>query len=198
ERGGAVFANFCQVCHGPLGQGNGPVTQGGFPPPASLSADRAVRMKDGQMFHVLTYGQGNMPSFNAQLSQADRWSAILYIRLLQEPYGPSHGLSPLQEAAQLFRENCAACHGEDGKGNSLRKVLPLIPDFTSLAWQMSQSEMAIVNQIDYGSLPFMPSFRYKLPQEQILKLAVYVRSFAAHQAGLPVPPSSHLTPSNIY
>src|SRR5262249_6305451 len=27
ERGGFVFAKFCQVCHGPLGQGNGPITQ---------------------------------------------------------------------------------------------------------------------------------------------------------------------------
>jgi mono/diheme cytochrome c family protein len=155
-------------------------------------------MKDGQMFHVLTYGQGNMPSFSAQLSQTDRWSVILYVRALQEPFAPTSDATPFQEAALLFRENCAACHGEDGRGTQIRKVLPLIPDFTSLAWQMSQPEMAIVNQIDYGSLPLMPSFRYKLRQEQILKLAVYVRSFAGHGRGLPVPSSSHLTKTNIY
>jgi mono/diheme cytochrome c family protein len=199
ERGAFVFTNFCQVCHGPLGEGNGPVTQGGFPPPASLLAERAVKMKDGQMFHVLTYGQGNMPSFNVPLSQEDRWSAIMHVRMLQGPYAPTQA-SRTQAIAKVFNENCAACHGPDGTGNSIRKVLPLIPDFTSLAWQMSQTEMAIVNQIDYGSQPLMPSFRYKLPTEQILSLAVYVRSFAAHQPGAaPMAAStSNITATNIY
>src|SRR5208283_3533452 len=105
------------------------------------------------------------------------------------------------EVAKLFRENCAACHAEDGTGNIIRKVLPLIPDFTSLAWQTSQTEMAIVNQIDYGSQPLMPAFRYKFTQEQILSLAVYVRSFAIPQPGgqpQVVPPSSHITAANVY
>jgi mono/diheme cytochrome c family protein len=77
--------------------------------------------------------------------------------------------------------------------------LPLIPDFTSLAWQLSQTELAIVNQIDYGSHPLMPAFRYKLSAEQILGLAVYVRSFAASSpAPAPVASASHLTAANVY
>ena len=160
-----VFTNYCQVCHGPLGQGNGPVTQGGFPPPASLLADRAVQMKDGQMFHVLTYGQGNMPSFSRP--------AVARGPLERHPARPhaagalrprSGGDRGLRKSPSCSSENCAACHGEDGTGNTVRKILPLIPDFTSLAWQMSQTEMAIVNQIDYGTQPLMPAFRYKLPQ----------------------------------
>jgi mono/diheme cytochrome c family protein len=198
QRGSDVFTNFCHVCHGPIGEGNGPITQRGFPLPASLLADRAVQMKDGQMFHVLTYGQGRMPAFAAQLSREDRWSVILHVRMLQGPYAPSPAPSRTQEVARLFRENCAACHGEDGTANHIRKVLPMIPDFTSLAWQMSQPEMAIVNQIDYGSLPLMPAFRYKLRSDQILSLAVYVRSFAPHPAGVPIASSSHLTAANIY
>ena len=45
----------------------------------------------------------------------------------------------MQDVALRFKENCAACHGEDGTGNVIRKVLPLIPDFTSLAWQAAQT-----------------------------------------------------------
>jgi mono/diheme cytochrome c family protein len=200
DRGSTIFADYCQVCHGPLGQGNGPITQKGFPPPASLLADRALQMKDGQMFHVLTFGQGNMPGFSTQLSPADRWSVILHVRLLQEPYTPSNAGTRSQLIAKVFQDNCAACHGADGTGNAIRTVLPLIPDFTSLAWQMSQTEMAIVNQIDYGTNPWMPSFRYKLTPEQILSLAVYVRSFAAHAAGTaaPAPAASHITAQNVY
>jgi mono/diheme cytochrome c family protein len=197
-RGSFVFTHYCQVCHGPLGQGNGPITQAGFPPPASLLAERAVQMRDGQMFHVLTYGQQNMPAFAVQLSPEDRWSVILHVRSLQEPSTPSGVSGRSREVARLFHENCAACHGEDGSGKGLRKVWPLIPDFTSLAWQMSQTEMAIVNQINYGSRPLMPAFRYKLHSDQILRLAVYVRSFAAHAPGTPVPASSHLTAGNVY
>jgi mono/diheme cytochrome c family protein len=199
-RGATVFNNYCLVCHGPLGLGNGPITRGGFPPPASLLADRAVQMKDGQMFHVLTYGQGNMPSFSAALSTEDRWSVILYVHVLQGPYPPGPAASRSEEVAKVFRQNCAACHGEDGTGSTVRPILPLIPDFTSLAWQMSQTELAIVNQIDYGTQPLMPAFRYKLPQDQILSLAVYIRSFPEHRpAGQPaVAATSHLTAKNVY
>jgi mono/diheme cytochrome c family protein len=201
-RGQVVFQNYCIVCHGPLGEGNGPVTQKGFPRTASLLADRAVQMKDGQMFHILTYGQANMPSFAAQLATDDRWSVILHVRTLQGPYLPSPPTTRFEQTAALFRDNCIACHGIDGAGNQMRKVVPLIPDFSSPAWQMSQTEMALVNQISYGSQPLMPGFRYKLTSDQILGLAVYVRSFAVRQgsgSGLSTPPpTSHLTPKVVY
>jgi mono/diheme cytochrome c family protein len=44
---------------------------------------RAVQMKDGQMFHILTYGQNNMPSYASQVSPEDRWSVITYVRSMQ-------------------------------------------------------------------------------------------------------------------
>ncbi len=83
ERGAFVFTNFCMECHGAGGVGNGPVALKGFPPPASLVAEKATKMKDGQIFHILTYGQGNMPSYASQLSREDRWKAILFVRSLQ-------------------------------------------------------------------------------------------------------------------
>lgn len=87
-RGAVVFLNFCQPCHGVGGRGDGLVAQRGFPPPPSLVADRAVAMADGQLFHILTYGQDNMASYASQLSQDDRWKVILRIRALQEAAPP--------------------------------------------------------------------------------------------------------------
>jgi mono/diheme cytochrome c family protein len=200
-RGSEVFTHFCQVCHGPFGQGDGSVILGGFPAPPSLSAQRAIGMPDGQMFHVLTRGQGRMPSVAPQLSPEDRWSAILYVRQLQQSEGPSRspGGITLAKMALLFKQECAGCHGDDGTGNTVRKALPNIPDFTSLAWQVSQTEMALVNQIDYGSLPLMPAFRYKLTREQVQGLAVYVRSFSTRQTGAPAAPVvAHLSPTALY
>lgn len=89
ERGQLVFANFCQPCHGPGGKGDGPVALRGFPAPPSLLAARARNLKDGQIFHILSVGQGNMPSYASQISQEERWKVILYLRRLQEEGGKS-------------------------------------------------------------------------------------------------------------
>jgi len=83
QRGQEVYATYCQVCHGAGGLGDGPVTRRGVPPPPSLLAERARLLKDGQLFHIQTYGQANMPAYAAQVRREDRWKAILYIRQLQ-------------------------------------------------------------------------------------------------------------------
>ena len=90
ERGAFIFRNYCQMCHGPQGKGDGPMAQHGMPlgPAASLLAEKAVPpklpLKDGEMFHIITYGQKNMPSHAAQLTREDRWKVILHVRSLQE------------------------------------------------------------------------------------------------------------------
>lgn len=87
-RGAVVFASFCETCHGPAGAGDGRVAQRGFPAPPSLLAPHAIQMPDGQMFHVLTYGQGNMPSYASQVERIDRWAVIEYVRTLQRAGKP--------------------------------------------------------------------------------------------------------------
>ncbi len=82
-RGAFVYSAFCQQCHGPSGLGDGPVAKRGFPPPPSLMADNARNMKNGQVFHILTYGQGNMPAHAGQLSRRDRWKVAAHVRELQ-------------------------------------------------------------------------------------------------------------------
>jgi mono/diheme cytochrome c family protein len=83
RRGAEVFATFCRSCHGDGGTGDGPVTRRGFPPPPSLLADRARQIKDGQIFHIITYGQANMAPLAAHLTREDRWAAVLHVRSLQ-------------------------------------------------------------------------------------------------------------------
>jgi mono/diheme cytochrome c family protein len=84
ERGAFIYANFCLMCHGTESKGDGPMAQRGVPLSPSLLAENAVEMKDGQMFHVITYGQKTMAAHAAQLSREDRWKVILYVRLLQK------------------------------------------------------------------------------------------------------------------
>ncbi len=83
-RGAQLYARFCAVCHGGDGAGQGPVVQRGMLPPPSMHAVRALEMADGEMFHVLTMGQGNMASYAAQIAAPDRWKVIRHVRSLQE------------------------------------------------------------------------------------------------------------------
>jgi len=84
EKGSKQFSIYCAPCHGISGTGDGIIVKKGFPPPPSLFAERALSMKDGQIFHIITYGQGNMPSITSQISSENRWEIILHIRELQE------------------------------------------------------------------------------------------------------------------
>lgn len=81
-RGQYVFANYCAVCHGATGAGDGPIVPK-YPNPPTYQTEKSKVMPDGTMFHVITHGRNNMPSHAAQVSADDRWRAILYIRKLQ-------------------------------------------------------------------------------------------------------------------
>lgn len=79
-RGAVVYQNFCLPCHGATGAGDGPVVRRGYPAPTRSE----VPLSDGEMFHVITYGRGNMASYAAQVSREDRWRAILFIRAQEQ------------------------------------------------------------------------------------------------------------------
>jgi len=82
DRGDQVFHTICFTCHGAAGLGDGPVVPR-FPPPPSLTAAHARGLPDGQIFHIVTRGQGLMPPHAAQVRPDDRWKVALYIRKLQ-------------------------------------------------------------------------------------------------------------------
>lgn len=82
-RGARLYAVHCAVCHDAGGLGRGTVVERGMIPPPSLLAVRALEMKDGQMFHIVTMGQGNMASYAAQIEPEDRWKVIRHVRTLQ-------------------------------------------------------------------------------------------------------------------
>jgi mono/diheme cytochrome c family protein len=181
QRGASLFRTYCEICHGASGLGDGPLTRHGLPTPLSMLTGKAVQMKDGEMFHLLTYGQGNMPSHATQLPPGDRWCVIHYVRQMQTKRTVPSAVR-LDETVKLFRSNCAACHGADGSGALMRAKYPNIPDFTSRAWQVSQTDLEIINRIEFGDMPHMPTFRYVLTRDQILALAAYIRIFAGTTA----------------
>ncbi len=77
----------CGICHGTALDGNGPLWKGGEGPypaaPKNLKDDYAKKLSDGQMFHVITYGKGQMGSYASQLYPEQRWWIINFIRSKQ-------------------------------------------------------------------------------------------------------------------
>src|SRR5262245_43410547 len=61
-------------------------------------------------------------------------------------------------ARELYRQHCAKCHGEDGKGGPARSSQPTIPDFTDTAWQARRSDAQLLAAILDGKGDEMPSF----------------------------------------
>jgi mono/diheme cytochrome c family protein len=85
-RGARVYQTFCRVCHGDVGLGDGPISAK-FPTPPSYASDRLLGMRDGQIFHTITFGTALMPSYASQIAPDDRWRAVLYVRRLQSEAG---------------------------------------------------------------------------------------------------------------
>jgi len=81
-RGQYIYTNYCAVCHGATGGGDGPIIPK-YPNPPSYNTEKSKNLLDGTMFHVITLGRNNMPSHAAQVPADDRWKVILYIRKLQ-------------------------------------------------------------------------------------------------------------------
>ncbi len=74
----------CAICHGTALDGNGPLWKGGDGPypaaPRNLKDDYSKKLPDGQMYHVITYGKGQMGSYASQVKPEERWWIIEYIR----------------------------------------------------------------------------------------------------------------------
>lgn len=84
QRGEAGFQRWCSPCHGHEGLGDGLVARR-FPRPPSLSAEHARSLPDGQLFHIVTFGQGVMPAYGQQILAEDRWKIVRFVRRLQMP-----------------------------------------------------------------------------------------------------------------
>ena len=80
------FETYCFVCHGKHGMGDGPVAAKGFPAPPNLLEQKVRDLSDARIFHVITAGQGAMPSYAPQLPPAERWSVVYYLRALQRAF----------------------------------------------------------------------------------------------------------------
>lgn len=84
-----------------------------------------------------------------------------------------------EHPSALFKQYCAVCHGEDGKGQTPKGKQLNARDLTDPEWQEKEDDEEIIQVITEGEMD-MPAWGKKLTKEQIESLAKKdVRGFAA-------------------
>jgi len=84
-----------------------------------------------------------------------------------------HAAVPADNGEAVFNNNCAMCHGVDGKGFAALKT----PDFTSPKWQASMTDKQMRVVIKNGKKgTAMAAFGDKLSEDQTTAVIAYIRS----------------------
>lgn len=79
-------------------------------------------------------------------------------------------------AQGLFDENCARCHGKDGRAKTFHGRMLGAQNLTDAKWRADTSTDQIIHAIKTGPKE-MPAFDKKLSEAEIEALAAYVQTF---------------------
>ena len=170
-----LFADNCAACHGTHGTG-GP----GFPDltdanwlwggsPDTIAETLLVGINSGhpdtRVSQMPAFGRDGILSREAVQAVAD------YVLAL-----PGSAADPQSAGAQVFAENCVACHGENGSGGLGTGAPSLVGD----RWIYGGDRAKILATIHGGRQGAMPSWAGRLSAAEINLLAVYVARLGAN------------------
>lgn len=170
--GGAAFKVNCVQCHGSGAQGSK-----GFP---NLNDDDWLWGGNAEQIqqtiaHGIRFASdpdtrlSEMPAFG-DIITTDQFKQVgAYVASLS---GPVQDTSLIEPGASVFAENCAACHGENAKGNKEFGA----PDLTDAIWLYGPGESAIAAQVRAPKHGVMPAWIGRLGEIKVKELAVYVHS----------------------
>ncbi len=110
-RGRERYTIYCAVCHGDAGDGRGIIMTGnggqgyGYVPAPTYHSDFLRTVPDGYLYSVIANGVRNMPSYGHQISPADRWAIVAYVRALQRSQNATAEDVPAPERERLATSN---------------------------------------------------------------------------------------------
>ena len=90
--GEALYVMFCAHCHGKNGDGKGSISHPLYSAIPSYSDEVMIRrtgssmknLKDGHIYHAITYGLNAMGPHASQINDNERWKIIMYVNQLQK------------------------------------------------------------------------------------------------------------------
>ncbi|MES0031660.1 cytochrome-c oxidase, cbb3-type subunit III [Mesorhizobium sp. M0040] len=170
--GGAAFKVNCVQCHGSGAQGSK-----GFP---NLNDDDWLWGGNAEQIqqtiaHGIRFASdpdtrlSEMPAFGDIITTDQIKQVGAYVASLSDPVQDT---SLIELGANVFAENCAACHGENAKGNRELGA----PDLTDAIWLYGSGETAIAAQVRAPRHGVMPAWIGRLGEIKVKELAVYVHS----------------------
>ena len=171
--GAAIFRNYCSQCHGAGAAG----VVGHYP---NLLDDDwlwggSVTDIEQTVTHGIRYEAdpdtrySQMPAFGEILSPEEIDGLVQYVLSLS---GQAEDPALAAQSKQLFLDNCASCHGENGTGGRDFGA----PNLTDSIWLYGGDPATIRTTITKARFGIMPAFAGRLSPEDIAKVAVYVHN----------------------
>ena len=181
--GKAVFRTNCATCHG---SGAAGVEGKGYP---NLLDNDWLWGGDVAAIHAtITHGIRNTNDPDARLSEMPKFGvdALLtgeqigqVVDYVLQLSGQDHDAALSGPGLAVFSDNCAACHGEDGKGN--RDLGS--PNLTDAIWLYGGARETITASVHLARNGVMPAWGFTAPgttallsEDEIRAVAVYVNS----------------------
>ncbi|MBQ24510.1 cytochrome-c oxidase, cbb3-type subunit III [Alcanivorax sp.] len=169
--GGRLFANNCAICHGSDARG-----AKGYPNLAD--DDWLYGGEPDQIVTSITKGRkAAMPPMAAAIGNTDEAvrDMALYVQSLSRPdlAKDSQKAAAIERAKPKFAM-CAACHGQDAKGN----IMMGAPNLTDTTWLYGPRVEDIEYTIRHGRSGHMPPHESLLSKERIHVIAAYVYSLS--------------------
>ena len=184
ESGSTLFGDNCAVCHGTDAKGSP-----GFP---SLVGNAWLWGGDAEIIaETLRIGinSGHPESRYAQMPAfgrdgiLDRPAISSIVSFIRNNAEGIDDLGPLdtkgvEEGSRLFADNCAACHGANGRGDPAMGV----PDLMDDSWVTGSDRETLIRTISQGRQGHMPHWEGRLSEIDRKILALYVTEIAREQA----------------
>lgn len=159
--GQRLFLNNCAQCHGSD-------ATGGRSFPNLTDKDWLWGGSPEQILQTITEGRhGVMPPWSAAIKPDQAAEIAQYVRSLS---GLAHDPLRIVPGKRGFDTFCVACHGAEGKGNTVLGA----PNLTDDIWLYGSSEATIVETILNGRDNQMPAQGHILTPEQIRLLTAWV------------------------
>ena len=115
QRGQERFNITCAMCHGATAAGNGIAKQHGLNTVVTLQDQRIRNMADGEIFNTITNGKNTMMAYGPNITVADRWAIISYVRALERSQNATAADVPPNQLAQLDKPAPAPAQPEATK-----------------------------------------------------------------------------------
>ncbi|WP_371155193.1 cytochrome-c oxidase, cbb3-type subunit III [Jannaschia sp. 2305UL9-9] len=167
--GASVFRNNCSQCHGAGAAG---VQAAGYP--NLLDDDWLWGGQITDIAYTVRHGIRNEDDFDARWSEMPAFGEMLEDEEIATLVTHVRSLAGLAEAPaggeELFLDNCASCHGDNGLGG--RDVGA--PNLTDAIWLYGSSKEEVTETITNSRFGVMPPWEERLGEAQVRAVAAYV------------------------